>query len=85
LAIFCFIIFTLLCYVRKIEIFASTHLFADIMIVLTLIAIMSYAGIKMGDTGNRLSTLPIFNKEDYASAIGFSVYCYEGIGIIMPV
>jgi len=39
-AAFCLIIFTLLCWVRKIEIFAQTHIFADIMILLTLLYVI---------------------------------------------
>ena len=39
-AMACLVIFTLLCWVRKIEIFASTHVFADIMILMTLIYVI---------------------------------------------
>lgn len=77
--------FTLLCWVRKIEIFAATHVFADLMIVLTMIVILTYAGIEWNYNGDQIGTLPWINTSTYASAIGFSVYCYEGIGIIMPV
>jgi len=36
----CLIVFTLLCWVRKIEVFASTHLFGDIMILITLLYVI---------------------------------------------
>lgn len=36
----CFVLFSLLSFVRKIQIFASTHVFADVMIVLMLIYIV---------------------------------------------
>ena len=36
----CLVIFTLLCWVRKIEIFAKTHVFADIMIMITLLYVI---------------------------------------------
>lgn len=36
----CFVVFTLLCWVRKIEIFAQTHIFADVMILLTLLYVV---------------------------------------------
>ena len=42
--LFCFVLFTLMCFVRKIEIFASTHAFADLMIVLTMVTIIVYGG-----------------------------------------
>jgi hypothetical protein len=40
-------LFSLLCFVRKIEIFAATHLFADVMIVLTMLTIVVYGIINM--------------------------------------
>ena len=86
LAIIQFIVFTLLCYVRKIEIFASTHVFADLMIVVALVTIIVYGSIKMvNDGGTQISTIPFMNKKSYSDAIGFSVYAFEGIGIILPV
>ena len=32
-----------------------------------------------------LQSVPKFNPDSYSDAIGFSVYAYEGIGLIMPV
>ena len=85
IAFMSFIGFTLLCFVRKIEVFASTHLFADIMIVLTLIIVVIYGAIEMTKNGNQVSTVPFINSDTYTDAIGFSVYCFEGIGVILPV
>lgn len=39
-AAICFVVFTLLCWVRKIEIFAQTHIFADVMILITLLYVV---------------------------------------------
>ena len=36
----CFVMFSLLCLVRRIEIFAATHLFANVMIVLTVVMVL---------------------------------------------
>ena len=41
-AMMCFVIFSLLCWVRKIEVFSATHIFANFMIVLTVIVIVYY-------------------------------------------
>uniref|UniRef100_A0A7S3G106 Amino acid transporter transmembrane domain-containing protein n=1 Tax=Strombidium rassoulzadegani TaxID=1082188 RepID=A0A7S3G106_9SPIT len=81
----CFVIFTLLCFVRKIEIFAVTHLFADIMIVLTLIVVVIYGARELAEKGSQIKTVDFINSQTYADAIGFSVYCFEGIGVILPV
>lgn len=85
IAILCFIGFTLLAFVRKIEVFAKFHLFADIMIVLTITVIVIYGSIELAKTGNKVSQVPFINSETYTDAIGFSVYCFEGIGVILPV
>jgi len=44
-------IYVPLVMVRRIEVFAVTHLFGDIMILITLIVICSYAGIDIGNKG----------------------------------
>lgn len=81
----CFIIFSTLCLVRKIEIFASTHIFADLMILITLITVISYGSIEIGNHGAQLSNMPFINPDTFSDAIGFSVFAFEGIGVIMPV
>lgn len=83
-AIFCLFLFAILCFVRKIEVFAITHVFADIMIVLALIIIVIYGCIHMEDKG-RNTGVPFINWSYYTDAIGFSVYAFEGIGMILPV
>jgi hypothetical protein len=42
LGLLCFIIYTPLCYVRKIEKFSSTHILADIIILITAITVVIY-------------------------------------------
>ena len=37
--------------VRKIEVFAATHIFADAMIIITTIVIFVYAGMDLGSKG----------------------------------
>lgn len=42
IALIFLVIFTLLCFVRRIEIFASTHVFADLMILVAIIAMVGF-------------------------------------------
>ena len=44
-------IFAPLCMVRKMQIFNKTHLFADIAIVVMIIAVVVYGFIKLGKEG----------------------------------
>ena len=83
-AIFCLILFSFLCFVRKIEVFAATHLFADAMIMLAIIIIVSFGGIKISNDGLK-NDVAFINQKTFTDAIGFSVYAFEGIGMILPV
>ena len=44
----CMLIYVPLVMVRKIEVFASTHVFGDIMIIITIIVIFGYASSSLG-------------------------------------
>ena len=44
-------IYVPLVYVRKIEVFAVTHLFGDVMIIVTMIVICIFAGIDVSKDG----------------------------------
>lgn len=75
----------ILCLVRRIEVFAWTHLLADIIIILTCIVVTYHAVIKLRADGSRLSTVDFVDEVTFADSIGFFVYVYEGIGVLMPV
>lgn len=47
----CMAIYVPLVLVRKIEVFAYTHVFGDIMIIITIIVIFGYAGASLGKNG----------------------------------
>ena len=80
----CLLLFSCLAYVRKLEVFASTHVFADIMIALTLVAVVYYGSTEMHSNGNRLSEIPLINSKFYDS-FGFAIFAFEGIGTVLPI
>jgi proton-coupled amino acid transporter len=73
-----------LCLIRKIEVLAPTHLFADVMIVVTLLTLMVYACIRVHKNGG-FSYVPAINGPTFLDAIGSSIYSYEGIGVVLPI
>lgn len=82
----CFFIYVPLCLFRNVSKLAVTHLFGDIMIFAALIAIVSYGVVAINDNNGFSTTdLKPINLKLFPDAIGFSVYAYEGIGIILPI
>jgi len=79
-----FFIYTPLCWVRKIEKFSSTHIFADLAIVTTAAVVLVYAGVHISDNGIG-PEVEFINPTGYLYVIGFAIYTYEGIGVVLPV
>lgn len=72
--------------VRKIEKFAVTHMFANVMIALTIIITIIFGSVNIKKNGGgKLKTIYAFNPETWSAAIGFSVFSYEGIGTVLPI
>ena len=55
------------------------------MILLTLVVVSSFAFINIHKFGIHLDKTNLFNSVNYNDAVGFSVYAYEGFGVILPV
>lgn len=68
---------------RKIETLAPTHVFADLMILITVVTILTYVFIKLSD--HPFQPVPAVNTGTFLDAIGSMVYSYEGVGVIIPV
>ena len=81
---FLIIVCTLLAWVRNISKFSFTFLFATILMLITGIVIAFYALDKMAMEGIGKGVFT-YNTDTMVSMIGFSIYTFEGIGILMPV
>jgi len=82
------VLFILISFVRKIQIFSKMHVFADCTIMSTLTIIIIYGIIYLSDDHKTDKALPpvyMINPVTWSDAIGFSVYLFEGIGLVLPV
>lgn len=78
------IVYTLLAWVRKIEKFSLAFIFGNFFILLSCTVIIIYCAKIIDERGPGEGFIPM-NYSLYWSMVGFSVYCYEGIGVVMPI
>ena len=78
------LICTLLSWVRNLAKFSFTFLIGTFLILCTAIFVMVYA-IRLLSANGIGPGVVFFNESGYISTLGLTIYCYEGIGIVMPV
>ena len=61
MAMVCFVVFSLLCLIRKIGVFKSTSAFANAIILFTVLVCMVYGGIQLNKRGSRIAEVEVFN------------------------
>ncbi|CAI5717327.1 unnamed protein product [Hyaloperonospora brassicae] len=79
------LLYTPLSWVRRIEYFALTNLFADLLILFGIAYIISYTVQTLDDAIPDSSTWENFNSKSWAMLLGTAVYCFEGIGLVLPI
>jgi proton-coupled amino acid transporter len=77
-------LYTPLTWVRHIEYFAMTNLIADVLILFGLFYII-YFSIETIKISSAPSSWESFNSNSWALFLGTAVYCFEGIGLILPI
>src|ERR1700761_7510203 len=84
IGLFCLLVYTPLCWIRRIEKFNASHILADALIMITVIIILVFACIQIHDSGfNR--DVEALNSDTFLNVVSFAVYCYEGIGVVIPI
>lgn len=75
--------------VRDITKFSPTFLFGNLMILANIVVVVIYLSIRVSkpkeEGGGWGTGYQAINTLEYWSMIGFSCYCYEGIGMILPI
>lgn len=85
LSLICFLIYTPLTWVRRIQKFSKFHVFADIAILTMVIVISCYTGLYLYDQGKFSDDVEMINSNSYLVFVGTAIYSFEGIGIVLPV
>lgn len=84
--IFVFVLTSPLCLVRRIEKFAVTYIFADILIFLTAITIIVFATIHIKEKGYQWGVgVDLINEKTWLTMIGSAIYSFEGVGVVLPI
>jgi amino acid permease len=79
-----FVLLSAISYIRNIQVFAMTHIFADLMVMLTLLTIVVYGSISLSQNGSRFSELEFAVPSKMSGVFGSSIFAFEGVGIIIP-
>ena len=83
-AVFWFVLLTFFSFIKNIEIFAATHLFGDILVVITLLAVFVQAGIEISNNGSRFHEVKPIDTSNFSAILGSAVFAFEGIGVTIP-
>ncbi|CDW89459.1 UNKNOWN [Stylonychia lemnae] len=83
IGIIAFFVMTPLSYVRQVQKFAIFYIFADVLILVTVVTIIAYSSQSVVDHGWGEGD-ELLNKGAFLSMIGSSITAFEGIGIVIP-
>ncbi len=83
-AVIVFIIFTAMTWVRDLAKFSFAFIFGVILVLVTVTYVIFYAFNEIAENGPGPDVMFI-NPAGYMNTIGYTIYCYEGIGIVMPI
>jgi amino acid permease len=78
------IILTLLSWVRNIAKFRFAFFFANILLLLSIITVVAFSFAKMWEQGGLALGVKWVNTRTLWSMVGYSIYTFEGVGILMP-
>ena len=79
------VILTPIAWVRNIAKFAFTYLIGIILIFWSVIVVSGYAISTLAENKAVGPEIKFINTDGYLTTLGMTVYCYEGIGMLMPI
>jgi proton-coupled amino acid transporter len=85
IALVWFLLLAGLSLVRKIDIFAATHVFGNIMMVTAFISLFYYGSWDLKTKGNHWNEVDFIYPSQFSAVLGSAIFSFEGIGLLMPV
>lgn len=79
------LIYTPISWVRNIAKFSFTFMLGNILILMAVLFVSVYCCMVLARQDGIAEGVKLINENEYLTAVGMSVYCFEGIGIVMPV
>mmetsp|Transcript_28543 Transcript_28543/g.20625 ORF Transcript_28543/g.20625 Transcript_28543/m.20625 type:complete len:137 (+) Transcript_28543:1004-1414(+) len=80
----CLVIMSLTAWVRQIAKFSFAFLLGNVLLLLVYIVISSFSINQLNNYGVQQGVEAI-NEDSYLVTLGFMIYCFEGIGVVMPI
>ena len=72
-------------WVNNIAQFAFTYMLGNLLILLTMISVSVYCISIMLEKQSFGPNLIAYNPDGFWIMVGFAIYAYEGIGVVMPI
>ena len=81
----CLGVLTPIAWVEDIKKLSFTFLVGNLLILTTIVTVSAYCIWLMTEQGGFGPKVPAFDETSFWITVGFAIYSYEGIGIVMPV